>query len=125
KIQLFSKGDLTKYGDNAKPIKTIKFFQSYKLCKNNPAANELGSNIETGQGKLTLDSIWISYNGSTRKAKRKYVFYYPDNSNTPNYSFEQSDRWGTFKPKTDNPDINLSNEDYPYSTQDQVKADKN
>jgi hypothetical protein len=123
KIQLFSKGDLTKYGDNAKPIKTIRFFQSYKLCKNNPANNELGSNIEIGQGKLTLDSIWISYNGNTRKPKSKYVFYYPDNNN-PNYSFEQSDRWGTFKPNTDNPS-NLSNEDYPYSTQDQTKADKN
>lgn len=125
KISLFSKGDLTKYGDNAKPIKTIRFFQSYKLCKNTPGSNELGSNIETGQGKLTLDSIWINYNGNTRKPKSKYVFYYPDYINNPNYSFEQSDRWGTFKPKTDNPNPNLTNEDYPYSTQDQVKADKN
>jgi PA14 domain len=124
KISLFSKGDLTRYGDNAKPIKTIRFFQSYKLCKNTPASSELGSNIDSAQGKLTLDSIWISYNGNTRKPKSKYVFYYPDNNN-PNYSFEQNDRWGTFKPKTDNPDINLTNEDYPYSTQDQVKADKN
>jgi hypothetical protein len=124
KIQLFSKGDLTRYGDNAKPIKTIRFFQSYKLCKNTPTANELGSNIEIGQGKLTLDSIWISYNGNTRKPKSKYVFYYPDNNN-PNYSFEQSDRWGTFKPKADNPNPNLTNEEYPYSTQDQTKADKN
>ena len=123
KIQLFSKGDLTKYGNNAKPIKTIRFFQSYKLCKNTPAPDELGSNIDLGQGKLTLDSIWISYNGNTRKPKSKYVFYYPENNN-PNYSFEQSDRWGTYKPPTDNPN-NLSNEDYPYSTQDQSKADKN
>jgi hypothetical protein len=128
KIQLFSKGDLTKLGDNAKPIKTVRFFQSYKLCKNNTNGNELSSNSEFGQGKLTLDSIWISYNGNTRKPKSKYVFYYPDNNN-PSYSFEQSDRWGTFKPSTDNPSTgattNLSNEDYPYSIQDQAKADKN
>lgn len=124
KISLFSKGDLTRYGDNAKPIKTIRFFQSYKLCKNTTAANELGSNIEPGQGKLTLDSIWITYNGNTRKPKSKYVFYYPADNN-PNYSFEQSDRWGTFKPQTDNPNVNLTNEDYPYSTQNQVSADKN
>ncbi len=124
KISLYSKGDLTKYGDNAKPIKTIRFFQTYKLCKNTPTANELGSNIEVGQGKLTLDSIWISYNGNTRKAKSRYVFYYPDNNN-PSYSFEQSDRWGNFKPKADNPNVNLTNEEYPYSTQDQIKADKN
>ncbi len=124
KISLFSKGDLAKYGNNAKPIKTIRFFQSYKLCKNNPGVNDLGSNIETGQGKLTLDSIWISYNGNTRKPKSRYVFYYPTDNN-PDYNFEQSDRWGVFKPKTDNPDVNLNNEDYPYSVQDQTKADKN
>jgi PA14 domain len=124
KVSVFSKGDLTRYGDNAKPIKTIRFFQSYKLCKNTPAASELGSNIEVGQGKLTLDSIWISYNGNTSKPKSRYVFYYPSDNN-PNYSFEQSDRWGNFKPKTDNPTTNLTNEEYPYSTQDPIKADKN
>lgn len=124
KISLFSKGDLSKFGDNAKPVKTIRFFQSYKLCKNIPSANELGSNIESGQGKLTLDSIWITYNGNNRKAKSKYIFSYPSDNN-PDYSFEQSDRWGNFKPASDNPNINLTNEDYPYSIQDKVKADKN
>jgi len=125
KISLFSKGDLAKYGDNAQPIKTIRFFQSYKLCKNSPAANELGSNIEPGQGKLTLDSIWVMYNGNTRKPKSRYVFYYPDNTNNPAYGFDQNDRWGIYKPKSDNPNSNLTNEEYPYSTQDQAKADKN
>lgn len=127
KISLFSKGDLAKLGDAAKPIKTVRFFQSYKLCKNLPTANDLGSNIEFGQGKLTLDSIWVTYNGNQRKAKSRYVFYYPDNTNNPNYNFDHSDRWGSYKPKTDNPNSpnNLSNEDYPYSIQDQTKADKN
>lgn len=124
KISLFSKADLAKLGDNAKPIKTVRFFQSYKLCKNTPASTDLGSNIEQGQGKLTLDSIWVTYNGNQRKPKNRYVFFYPDNTNNPNYNFDQSDRWGSFKPKTDNPH-SLSNEDYPYSIQDQVKADKN
>lgn len=124
KISLFSKGELTKKGDNAKPIKTIRFFQSYKLCKNNTAGNELGSNAEAGQGKLTLDSIWVSYNGNTRKPKSRYVFYYPGDNN-PDYKFEQSDRWGNYKARTDNPDPLLTNEEYPYSTQDRVKADRN
>ncbi|MFT3981139.1 MAG: PA14 domain-containing protein [Ferruginibacter sp.] len=127
KIALYSKGDLNRYGNNAKPIKTIRFFQSYKLCKNNPGVNDLGSNIETGYGKLTLDSIWITYNGNDRKPKSRYVFYYPTDNN-PNYSFEQSDRWGNYKPATDNPAFaggNLSNEEFPYSIQDKVKADKN
>ncbi|RYY71839.1 MAG: hypothetical protein EOO13_01690, partial [Chitinophagaceae bacterium] len=124
KISLYSKGDLNKFGDNAKPVKTIRFFQSYKLCKNNPSSNELGANIETSQGKLTLDSIWITYNGNERKAKNKYIFYYPTDNN-PNYNFEQTDRWGNYKPSSDNPNTNLTNEDYPYSIQDKVKADKN
>ncbi len=123
KIQLFSKGDLVKFGDNAKPIKTVRFFQSYKLCKNNTTGSELSSNTLIGQGKLTLDSIWVSYSGNTAKPKSKYVFFYPDNNN-PSYSFEQSDRWGTFKPTTDNPN-GLLNEDYPYALQDKAKADKN
>ncbi|MEQ1552688.1 MAG: PA14 domain-containing protein [Ferruginibacter sp.] len=124
KISLFSKGDLAKLGDAAKPIKTVRFFQSYKLCKNVPAANDLGSNIEYGQGKLTLDSLWVTYNGNQRKPKSRYVFYYPDNTNNPNYNFDQSDRWSSYKPKTDNPN-SLSNEEYPYSIQNQTKADKN
>ena len=123
KISLFSKGELSKYGDNAKPIKTIRFFQSYKLCKNQPIANEFSTNIEIGQGKLTLDSIWISFNGNDSKPKSRYVFYYPADNN-PNYSFDQSDRWGNYKPSSDNPN-SISNEDYPYSIQNKSKADKN
>lgn len=124
KISLYSKGDLTKYGDNAKPIKTVRFFHSYKLCKNTPSSNEIGSNIEFGQGKLTLDSIWITYNGATRKPKSRYVFYYPD-ANNPNYKFDQSDRWGTYKSNADNPGDGLSNETYPYSLQKKGIADRN
>lgn len=126
RISLYSKGDLAKSGDAAKPIKTIRFFQSYKLCKNNPALNNLGGNIIQGQGKLTLDSIWITYNGNQSKPKSRYVFYYPDNTNNPEYNFDQSDRWGTYKPNADNPgNPKLENQDFPYSIQDKVKADKN
>ncbi len=118
RISLYSKGDLMKLGDKAKPIKTVKFFQSYKLCKN--TENSIG-----GNGKLTLDSIWISYNGNQKKPKSKYVFYYPTDKN-PDYSYNGNDKWGNYKP-TDNA-LNgnpggLSNADYPYSVQDKTKVD--
>jgi hypothetical protein len=121
KISLFSKGDLMKLGDKAKPIKTVRFFQSYKLCKN--IDNSIGG---VGQnGKLTLDSIWISYNGNQKKPKSKYVFYYPVDKN-PDYSYNGNDKWGNYKP-TDNAlnnnPVGLSNADYPYSVQDKTKAD--
>lgn len=129
KISLFSKADLTKNPLTAKPIKTIIFFQSYKLCLSKPGPNDLGSNMITNSGKLTLDSIWITYNGNQRKPKSRYVFYYPDNTNNPDYGFDQTDRWGNYKPVSDNPSLGsntyISNQDYPYSVQDKTKADKN
>ncbi|MBK7883782.1 MAG: hypothetical protein IPJ81_08270 [Chitinophagaceae bacterium] len=73
KICLYSKGDLLKLGDKAKPIKTVQFFQSYKLCKNTDGT----TNSLLNEGKLTLDSIWFTYNNNVKKAKSKYVFYYP------------------------------------------------
>ncbi|MEO8763046.1 MAG: PA14 domain-containing protein, partial [Ginsengibacter sp.] len=115
KICLYSKGDLVKYGNSAKPIKTARFFQSYKLCKG-------VSNSLEGLGKLTLDSIWIIYNGNSKKAKSRFIFSYPAGSN-PDYEFNSNDRWGNYKPATANP-ANLQNSDYPYSVQDQVNADK-
>jgi len=140
KICLYSKGQLAKDGNSARPIKTIRFFQSYKLTPNvdnnsglcvdkngNTVACGSESNTNLNKGKLTLDSVWISYNGNDLKPKSKYVFYYPANTNNPSYSFESSDRWGTYKPKTDNPNSTtpIPNSEYPYSVQDKVKANKN
>jgi hypothetical protein len=115
KISLFSKGDLVKYA-NPKPIKTIKFFQSYTLCQGTEGS-------VSGYGKLTLDSIWVTYNGNSKRAKSRYVFSYPPNNN-PNYEYNSSDRWGNYKPASDNPPL-LNNADYPYTIQQKVKTDKN
>jgi hypothetical protein len=122
KICLFSKGDLMKLGDKAKPIKTVQFFQSYKLCKNADGT----TNSVINEGKLTLDSIWFTYNGNVKKAKSKYAFYYPNDKN-PKYNYNHNDRWGNYKPLTDGQDNNpggLNNADYPYTVQDKTKADK-
>jgi len=115
KICLYSKGDLIKYGDAAKPIKTVQFFQSYQLCKG--VENSIG-----GGGKLTLDSIWMTYNGNNKKAKSRFIFSYPADNN-PDYDFNGNDRWGNYKPASENPN-HLTNADYPYSVQDKTKADK-
>lgn len=115
KISLFSKGDLVKYGNNAKAIKTVQFFHSYKLC--------IGAeNSIPNYGKLTLDSIWITYNGNNKKAKNKYVFYYPTDNN-PNYSYNGNDRWGNYKSDVEN-NQGLTNGDFPYTTQNKLKTDK-
>jgi PA14 domain len=116
KISLFSKGDLVKYA-NPKPIKTVKFFQSYTLCQGTEGS-------VSGFGKLTLDSIWVSYNGNSKKAKSRYIFTYPSNNN-PAYEYNSSDRWGNYKPASDNPTAGLNNADYPYTIQDKTKTDKN
>lgn len=115
KISLFSKADLLKYGNTAKPIKTVRFFQSYKLCKG------IASSLN-GLGKLTLDSIWISYNGNSKKAKSRFIFSYPSENN-PDYDFNSNDRWGNYKPASANP-ADLKNADYPYTVQDQAKTNQ-
>ncbi|MFT3683038.1 MAG: PA14 domain-containing protein [Ferruginibacter sp.] len=129
KICLFSKADLLK-SNNPKPIKTVRFFHSYKLCKNTDGN---GGSI-TGNGKLTLDSIWISYNGHDKKPKSRYAFSYPETAESnPDYSYNSNNRWGDYKPETEpdgnNPPVavnpgGLSNADYPYVIQDKTKADK-
>lgn len=141
RISLFSKGDLLKQaatGIVAKPIKTVYFVYNNSLCPD--PTGQLTNNGTTpgnGQnGKLTLVSIYFTYNGNEKEIKNKYTFHYPTNNN-PNYSYTNSDRWGTYKPAycgganpqnpadtlNNNPG-GLSNADYPYTIQDKTKADK-
>jgi hypothetical protein len=112
-IDLYSKADLKKNGiEGAKPIKTVHFQYGYTLCKNTP------NNTTTGEGKLTLEKIWFTFNKQTRANKNQYVFSYENTAaENPNYTFNASDRWGTYKPSSANPQ-SLKNGDYPYSIQD-------
>ncbi len=115
-IALFSKADLKKNKlVKAKPIKTVHFRYSYLLCQNTPD-NPSGS--AGNKGKLTLDSVYSTFNGKARGFKNKYRFVY-DAAGTPgnpNYSFGSSDRWGVYKPQNSNP-AGMKNNDYPYSAQ--------
>lgn len=115
-INLYSKSDYYKDPINARPVKSIFFAYSYKLCTGIPSA------VSASTGKLTLDSLWFTYNGNTRSARNKYRFTY--NTNNPTYNNRNSDRWGNYKPASDNSN-SLSNADYPYATQDKTKTDNN
>ncbi|MES2780366.1 MAG: hypothetical protein V4651_10765, partial [Bacteroidota bacterium] len=116
-IKLYSKSDYYKNPTTARPIKTVHFAYSYQLCTGSPSA--VG-----GTGKLTLDSLWFTYNGNARSAKSKYRFNY--NANNPSYIGRNSDRWGNYKPSSDNPNTPaLTNAEYPYATQEKDKANVN
>lgn len=124
RIDLFSKADLIENGSNARPIKSVHFEYSYRLTPGGAV-----SNIDTG--KLTLESLWFSYNGNDKGIQNPYVFSYSPDENgdlkeefNPGYNPRHYDRWGNFKDSKDNPG-NMSNVDYPYSIQDSIHAAAN
>jgi hypothetical protein len=116
RIDLYSKADYIKNGTNARPVKTVHFAYSYKLCKGNPGS------VDENTGKLTLDTIWFSYNGNNKGKKNPYVFsYHPNN---PDYNARNVDRWGLYKNAEDNPG-GMLNSEFPYALQDSIKASNN
>lgn len=121
KIDLYSKADIVKYGiANAKPIKTVHFTYTYKLCKN---YSMFSGNASKGNGKLTLESIYFTYSKNNHQ-KNKYLFKYAAEDEPANYNPVEYDRWGTYKPHTQNPSLS-SNEDMPYTPQNKIIADAN
>jgi len=124
RIDLYTKSDLRANGiANAKPVKSVLFDYSYDLCKKTPDNND--------SGKLTLRSISFAYNGQPRTNKERYVFKYEYGSSTaqkdnPDYAYNASDRWGTYKPfvgDTVNPG-HLNNIDYPYTVSNKKQNDQ-
>ena len=125
RIDLYSKADLIKNGNRARPVKTVHFSYNYELC--NGAVN---SNYAFG--KLTLKKVWFTYNGIDNGAiKNAYQFYYnpinvkdstsPKYINNPGHNSNTYDRWGNYKDASTNPG-NLNNVDYPYAIQDSSQA---
>lgn len=123
-IHLYVKADIIKNGiANAKPVKTVHFSYNYELCK--------GAQGDIDTGKLTLKSVWFTYNKNNKGKLNPYTFSYhpdadgnPQTSYNPSFNSRNSDRWGTFKDQADNPD-DMSNADFPYSKQDSTKAAQN
>ncbi|MEP7377627.1 MAG: hypothetical protein ABI675_29755 [Chitinophagaceae bacterium] len=114
-INLYSKADLKKYGATARPIKTVNFSYSYRLCKGYPDLQD------TATGKLTLESVWFTYNKNAKGQRNKYLFTY---GNNPNYQYKAYDRWGNYKPASDNPG-GLTSDEYPYALKDSTLAGAN
>lgn len=123
-ISLYTKSEIkTKGLAAARPIRTVHFEYSYALCNGTPD--------DPSGGKLTLTDVYFTYNGQSRSSKEMYVFNYGDvahQTDNPNYAYNASDRWGTYKPVTDtsgaavNPG-GLNNIDYPYSSQNKAADD--
>jgi hypothetical protein len=111
-IRLYSKENLSK------PIKVVKFEYGYDLCPNTP------NSIASGGGKLTLKKVWFEYGNTHKGQYHPYVFSYNSKINGTDipYSTMMTDRWGNYKNQT-NPG-NLTNEEYPYATQDKAYADQ-
>lgn len=116
-IRLYSKSDLYLNGVNAVPVKTVHFVydETYPLISQLP-------NNENGTGKLTLKGVWFSYGNNTKGKYNSYSFKYKVPVNQV-YQDMQSDRWGTYRPKTAN--LNgLNNLEFPYATQNKTDADE-
>ena len=124
-IDLYTKAEIKAKGiANARPIKTVNFRYSYTLCNGTP--DNAG-----GGGKLTLDSIFFSYNGQTRNSKDKYAFNYgklQSQADNPSYANTASDKWGTYKkPNATDSAANpggLTNAEYPYTSGNKTKNDE-
>jgi hypothetical protein len=125
RIDLYSKADFIYAVANnkiPKPIKTVHFTYTYKLCKN---YNLYSGSAAKGNGKLTLESIYFTYNNNNHQ-KNKYLFKYAEqeDASTATYDSRENDRWGTYKPHTQNPN-GVQNEDYPYTNQNKAQSDVN
>ncbi len=111
-INLYVKADLVKKGIKARPVKTVHFEYDYSLCK--------GVAGVSTKGKLTLKSIWFSYNGNNKGQLNPYSFNY--HSFNPDYNPKFYDRWGNYKDPATNPKAGMPNADYPYAEQDSARA---
>lgn len=119
RIDLYTKAEIKAKGiTNARPLKTVQFEYGYALCS--------GSPDNASGGKLTLKSVYFSFNGQPRQVKDRYVFNYGDTTSqtyNPSYAYNASDRWSTYKDPSLNPS-GLSNIDYPYTSTNKTKNDQ-
>lgn len=126
RIDLYSKADLLKYGNKAVPIKSVHFVYDYSLCKG------VSNQVNTAQGKLTLQAIYFTFGNNTKGIINQYQFDYDETNPdaNPNYNGLNYDRWGGYKDQGDaasyfpNPADVPNGIDFPYSIQDKSLADQ-
>jgi hypothetical protein len=127
RIDLYLLSEYNLNGDNATPIKSVHFVYDYELCPNyhyNSTPNELGT------GKLTLKSIYFTYQGSFRGEYMPYNFEY--SSHNPSYNIKHVDKWGNYQRISDNYTCGSHNVadgkrpwDSPYVAHDEELANMN
>ena len=123
RIDLYTKAEFMKDPSIRKPLKTVHFSYTYELCGLTPDNDGLADQVNdnSNKGKLTLKSIWFTYNGNEAQKKNRYRFDY-SNHNFP-YNTVKYDKWGTYKdPDVSNPVPGMSNIDSPYTIQNPTLA---
>ncbi|MCF6406419.1 hypothetical protein L3C95_26220 [Chitinophaga filiformis] len=117
-IRLYSKSDLTT------PIKTVVFEYDYSLCSGGGPNDGIRNGANGVRGKLTLKSVYFKYASSSKGQHHPYTFEYND---AP-YANLSTDRWGNYKPKTDNEAngwAGMNNDEFPYTNQQPGTANAN
>lgn len=126
RIDLYSKADLLKYGNKAVPIKSVHFVYDYSLCKG------VSNQVNTADGKLTLQAIYFTFGNNTKGVINQYQFDYDETNPdaNPNYNGLNYDRWGGYKDQSEaasyfpNPADVPNGIDFPYAIQDKALADQ-
>lgn len=108
-------------------LQAVHFEYNYALCPKYQGNKSQAPN----DGKLTLQKIYFTYQGSYKMVRNPYKFEY-DSNNNPEYNSKSIDRWGNYKPnlKTgskavgygtkDFDEVNESTADFPYTPQDET-----
>lgn len=121
-IKLFTLPDYEANGANATSLKTVHFRYSYQLCPG------YKNQLYPGEGKLTLDTLFFTYQDSRKGKYSYYLFKYGElfqngqmvQQINPPYDMKDIDRWNNYKPSgscTGNVITSpLQAGDYPYSS---------
>ena len=121
-IALFTTPDYEANGANATSLKTVHFIYSYELCGN------YKNQVNPGDGKLTLDTVYFTFQDSRKGKHSKYVFHYGEKflngqvvqEINPDYQMKDIDRWNNYKPSGscygDVIADPLRSMDYPYTS---------
>lgn len=116
-IRIYDKKTFKENSDPSKALQIVHFKYDDPLeasmCQGTPNALE---------GKLTLQEVWFTSNGSTRGELNRYKFDYLKQYNgeydveadNPNYAPNSYDSWGGYKPKGSSHDHNTH---FPYVNQ--------
>ncbi len=127
-IKLFTLPDYEANGANATSLKTVHFRYSYTLCPG--YKNQLNPN----EGKLTLDTLFFTYQDSRKGKHSYYLFKYGElflngqfiQQINPPYDMKDIDRWNNYKPSGSCTGNVISSPlqagDYPYSSLDYNEA---